>query len=706
MITHPSLPRLSAFASGELDDAGRTRVARHLERCARCRRAVTEIRETRDALREATAPAPPAGAWEAIAARVSAGEQVILPAAQPEHPRRAARPFIRVAAVLALLLAGGAAAVLSTREAVAEVSELTLSPDRPGPGATIQVAYRPATLLAGADRLVLRARLVDDQGRPPHDILPVRVAELRRDGGVYRGSFVLPDSIVYAVFAVENADASRVDHNGEAWDLMVHDAAGRPLPRALLRRSEDLDLRDLQASEEAARQATELYPDFPAAWQKLYLAQIRSATQVVSDSLEQVNRARVRALSDAWRTRPNLTEDDVSTFIFYADNAGDTATAREWKERLYRDFPTSVAAYQQRVFELMQTRGDHAAIHAEMERLWTESRGTSGQLAFTALQMAAQARDAQNILLWGDRMAALDPRFISAVARYAMAHPSIRPQAMDRVRRALRWMDENQAANRPLTFTAAEMRRMTDAGRGYFLGVLGRALMEAGQTRAGMDTLQMAMGATWDPALFRSIADARLAQGDTAGAVSVLARVAADPVTPGAFADSARTRLGRHWRADAWAAQVRSARGEMRDWVMQGMENRAVRGDLVLTDTAGAPARIEPAGDGPTFVAFWSRWCPPSRMQLTELQRLATELRGRGVRVVTVAEDARNADFREFVRENGFTFPIYFDTDRAARRALQNQGTPTYLVLDASGRIRFDTHSPEDVLRQVEVLRN
>ncbi len=94
-----------------------------------------------------------------------------------------------------------------------------------------------------------------------------------------------------------------------------------------------------------------------------------------------------------------------------------------------------------------------------------------------------------------------------------------------------------------------------------------------------------------------------------------------------------------------------------------------------------------------------------SREQLGDLERVARALRERGVRVVTIAYDTPNAEFRAFVAENGLTFPIYLDTDRAAQRALQNQGTPTYLVLDPRGRIRFDTYSPDHLLRQAEVLR-
>jgi peroxiredoxin len=705
MITHPSLPRLAAFAGGELDDAGRARVARHLERCADCRRASVELGEARDALRRATAPPPPAGAWNAIAARVSAGEQVILPAPEPAAQRPPPR-WLRAAAVAALLLAGGAAALFSTREAVAENSVLQLSPDRPGTGATVRVAYRPGTLLAGADRLVLRARLLDDDGEPAGEMVPVQVAQLRREGRVYRASFALPDSIVYAVFAVEDEGGTRVDHNGERWELVVRDSAGRPLPRALWRRSEDLDQRDTQASLQTALRMTELSPGRPDGWIKRFYAEVELASQARRDSVTRMHRERARALSAALAGRGGLTAGEVGTMVLYADAVDDTTLAAEWRQRLYDRWPRDPGAYQQRVFALTELhRGDTPALFAAMEEMWAEGGTASAQLALVALQVAMQTRDAQAVLRWGDRLAALKPAYSTMVARAAIRMPAVRPEGMERVRRALHWLENAYPAHRPLAVNAGDHRAETDRARGFFLGALGHALVESGRQRAGMDTLQIALGITWDPALFRGIADARLAQGDTAGAMAVLARVAADPGTAAGYADSARARLGGVYRADAWAREVQAARGRMREYAMRRAENRAVRGDLLLADAAGARTRIEPANGAPTLVAFWSRFCPPSRAELRELETVSRALRSRGVRVVTVSADAPGADFRAFVARNGLTFPIYFDPDRAARRALQNHGTPAYLVLDSAGRIRFDTIDLEDVLRQAEVLR-
>lgn len=707
MMPHPSFRTLARFAGGELSPIRRPRLARHLERCPACRATVTELRTLPPAVETLTSPAPPAGAWDAIAARVAAGEPVILPAADPApRARRMPRAVVRIAATVAVLLAAGAASVMFTREAAAEISELRLAPERPGPGATVRVAYRPGSLLAGEDRLVLRARMLGPADPTGWGAPVRRVAELRRDGDVYTGAFTLPDSVVYAVFAVEDEAAARVDHNGQQWELVVHGPDGRPLYDALLQRSSDLYARDMQRGTEVARQAARLYPQRVAGWYRLFFGLMETAPRAQQDSLTREHRARVRTLSAALRGRAGVTPEEAADMVHYAGAVDDTATASDWRQALYALAPDHPLAYQQRVAELReQFQGDTAGATAALERLWREAGTRAPQLPFDAYMRAVQRGDAQGVVRWSDRLLQVDSAILPAVARGTLRMPELRAQGMERARQAIRWLEATSAQRRPLTHTAAEQARETDGARGYFLGQLGRALVQAGQTRAGMDTLALALEVSWDDALFRTVADTRLAMGDTAGAAGVLARLAVDPSTGPAFADSARARLGRHVTADAWARQVQSARGEMRKFVMRGAVNRPVRGTVSLAGMDGGGWTMDPENPVPTVVAVWSRWCLASRQQLGELQRVTQALRERGIRVVTITHETPDAEFREFLAENGLTFPIYLDTDRAAQRALQNQGTPSYLVLDPRGRIRFDTHGLEDLLRQTEVLR-
>src|SRR2546423_2340517 len=63
---HPSFDALSAHADLSDIDGGRTRVGRHVARCARCADLVEDIRRLGDSTRAAVIPGVPAGLWTRI----------------------------------------------------------------------------------------------------------------------------------------------------------------------------------------------------------------------------------------------------------------------------------------------------------------------------------------------------------------------------------------------------------------------------------------------------------------------------------------------------------------------------------------------------------------------------------------------------------------------------------------------------------------
>jgi hypothetical protein len=56
-------------------------------------------------------------------------------------------------------------------------------------------------------------------------------------------------------------------------------------------------------------------------------------------------------------------------------------------------------------------------------------------------------------------------------------------------------------------------------------------------------------------------------------------------------------------------------------------------------------------------------------------------------------------------RSRGFTLPLYFDTRGSASRALGQVGSPHYFVIDPVGQLRFESRSPDEVLRQVAAIQ-
>jgi thiol-disulfide isomerase/thioredoxin len=702
MILHPSFRRLCRFAEDDLPAPERQRIARHFARCPRCRDTLSFLRGLSEAAAGLEAPQPSGDSLQRVLARRAAGERLILPAAAPAPARRAwALPA--VAAALALLFVG-AALFLRTPELEAEKSELRFLPRAPQVGQEVTVEYRATSKLAGEDRLVLRARLFPQYGMVPR---MVRIAELARSGErTYRGSFRLPDSAVYALFAVEDPAGTRVDHDPAAWELMVHAPDGRPLADALSQRVSYRQMLDTELALQAAREMDRLYPDSARSGFWSYVMEGSRLDQAGKDSLTRLHRARLHRVEQLLERRGRVDPAGMAQLVFYASALDDSAVEHRWRERLIREAPRDLGAIQQRVFEISGTPGqDRETMMARLEALWKEVGPVRGQLPFTAFMSAQVAGDADAMRRWGERLERMEPGTSAMVAAALLKLPALRLEALDLARRRIRELDEPRDELRPLGYTVDDWRRSSRQEQGFFLGELGEALAAEGRTAAALDTLEQAIRAGWNVDLFRAIADTKLAIGDTAGALPVLARVAADPTTARAFEDSVRSRVGAEFDAARWDSLVAAGRQEMRADVWAQSVDQPLRGSVRLTDGQGRKNEWSYDHDGVTFVAFWSRHCPPSLMQLGQLQEISTRLRAQGVRVTTITAEPPSPELTEFLSGKGYTFPVLHDLDQDAERAFDNRATPRYLVLDAEGRIRFASYSLQDVLRQVAVLR-
>jgi thiol-disulfide isomerase/thioredoxin len=709
MTRHPSTILLSRHADGELSPRRALRVSRHVAACARCRRAVAELRDVGELASALNGVAPPEGALDRILARRAAGGRVMLPGKpRPAVVRRRTGRVVRLAAAACVvLLAGAAAMLLRTRELEADHSELRFSPAQPRAGQTVHVEYRATGRFAGQSRLVLRARFVDE--RSGENLPTVRVAELSRDeGGTFRGTFRLPDTAGYAVFAVEDTAARSVDYNAERWELLAHGRDGRPLRAALAARVNDVRQRDREAARATAGLLARLYPDHPGSWLAVFDAEHAAADAERTEALKAEHRLRFASLAAAL-SRPGASEGDLCDMAFYASRVGDSAVYARWTGRLYRDYPASACSVKLRALDEGPVAEETAATRvAAYEQMWQRYGAVTPQLPFSAFMAARGARDPAAMLTWGSRLSAAVPWIRPMVGQVllASADPAAHAAGMESIRALLSHMDSLPDAERTLTMTREEQRRVSRRGAAALLRMLGTALAADGRRAAALDTLQRAQDATWDPALFRELAALRLSVGDTAGAFAALAGVAADPLTPPAFADSARARLGGGFDAARWQRSLAEGRERMRSLLASAAQSRAVRLPVRVSNATGQRTGWRPDGGRPTVVAFWLRHCPPSREQLDGLPGLQAALAARGASFVTITPEAPSANLSAFVSGMGFRFPVLYDVDGDAARAFGGVGTPTYVVLDAAGRIRFADHTPADVVREVAFLQD
>ena len=147
-------------------------------------------------------------------------------------------------------------------------------------------------------------------------------------------------------------------------------------------------------------------------------------------------------------------------------------------------------------------------------------------------------------------------------------------------------------------------------------------------------------------------------------------------------------------------------------------ENGNADADANSGDTAAAPDFTVYDADGnkvalsdfkgePVVVNFWASWCPPCKAELPDFEAAYQEV---GVKEVADAADGTDSDSAEavrflmvnltdgqretldtagkFIADEGYTFPVYFDTDLDATYTYGINSIPMTLFVDRDGNVQ------------------
>jgi thiol-disulfide isomerase/thioredoxin len=714
-LTHPSERALKRYAEDESTSSERIRVRDHLGGCPTCRSYVQFCRELSASAKVLPVPAVDPHTLERIHQRLRQGDVVLLPAAESKAPRLSARALGTVAA--AVVLSVGVWLLMPSPQLTAgtNVGELRFSPAQPQAGARVAVEYRSAAELSAEKTLLLRARYRTTLNEGYNwGMKQYVVATLVRDGrGVFRGTVQLPDSVVYAAFAVEDAGGRRVDSNGrKLWELLIHDARGRPTYDALTQREHDLHGRDWELALATAEQRAALYSDRPAAWAELMFFQEVVRGKAYLDSVMPSHIARLRTFHRKLAGKPTLKFEDIYGMRDYARDVdstllGDPEIPRYWRDLLIRDSSDHRLSLWNRMWRLNRQALDDSlaapAALASFEALWQRHRLPRRGAAQVGRQIARAARDTAAILQWSDRFVAENWLAANWVYRTMSGYPSLRDEALLRVRSLLRLLDMPGDSLRSLELNRAEFRTNAKKETREALVTVGEILIGQGDVRQGLDTLDLATRDGWDVELFSRAAIARLAAADTAGAARTFAMVAADPGASRQASDSLR-RLVR-LDAGAWKTLVESARATIPARVAErAVHKRISRSIRVARPDGTVEDFISLVRGRPTVVVFWSRYCGFAVIALPRIEELKRQLADHGISLVLLINEPPSDDFRRYASEKAITPTMYHDSWSEGLRAFNAAGSPLYFVLDAEGTIRFEYTSLERVLAEAVTL--
>jgi len=115
--------------------------------------------------------------------------------------------------------------------------------------------------------------------------------------------------------------------------------------------------------------------------------------------------------------------------------------------------------------------------------------------------------------------------------------------------------------------------------------------------------------------------------------------------------------------------------------------------DFTVVDAEGVSHRLSDFRGNPVVLNFWASWCPPCRQEMPEFDTAHQEMGGEVMfMMVDLTDGARETVeiASRFIQEQGYGFPVYFDTNGEAANAYRISSIPATFFIDREGRVVFN----------------
>lgn len=115
-----------------------------------------------------------------------------------------------------------------------------------------------------------------------------------------------------------------------------------------------------------------------------------------------------------------------------------------------------------------------------------------------------------------------------------------------------------------------------------------------------------------------------------------------------------------------------------------------IANDFTVVDADEKDFALSSSFGKPIVLNFWASWCPPCKSEMPEFQT-AYETYGSDVQFIMVnltdGERETIETASAFVKDQGYTFPVFYDINQEAAYAYEVSSIPTTYFIDTNGNI-------------------